>query len=207
MSLFARLKFEWAAYRFARLRAKRFQQYGVPAPHRGGMVFGSRRSQSGWTLIELMIVVAIIGIAAALSLPAYANFTSRAAASEGIQLADAYESSVSDTYMSSGQAPGNDGEAGVSTQKGKYVATIDVKGAGQIVVTYGLAAPATFNGQTLVFTPYLTSDGSTLAWVCGYATPLAGWTALPADAAGTGNAAPATTIGAQYLPKACRAGG
>jgi len=209
MSFLARLRFEFHRFRLLRMQAARRRRMLVDhQPHRTGFVFGAPyRDMRGFTLLELMITVGIVALLAALALPAYANYSVRAAASEGIQMADAAETAVSESYQATGVAPGNAGEAGYSQQVGKYVSSIAVGGAGVVSVTYGGAAPSAINGTVLSLTPYLTSDGITLGWVCAYGSVPTGWHALTADAAGSGNPAPVTSIGAQYLPKACRTGG
>ena len=84
--------------------------------------------QKGFTLIELMIVVAIIGILAAIAIPAYQDYTIRAQVSEGMVLASAAKAAVAETYLNTGVAPANREEAGMSGDAtdtfGKYVSSI-----------------------------------------------------------------------------------
>ena len=86
--------------------------------------------QKGFTLIELMIVVAIIGILAAIAIPAYQDYTIRAQVSEGMNLAAAAKAAVSESFLNRGRAPANRTEAGMSTNatdtSGKYVTSVDV---------------------------------------------------------------------------------
>lgn len=182
-----------------RLRMKRAQwrrQYWTPATAR----------QRGFTLIELLVVVAIIGILAAIAVPSYLAYATRAKVSEGISLADGFEAAVNAMYASAQVPPGNNAEAGVVNTVGKYE-TLNIAGSGQVVVTFASTAPAAIANSVLVLSPYLTSDGTTVGWLCGYAPVPTGWTALTADAAGTGNPAPANTINAQYLPSICAQAG
>ena len=83
--------------------------------------------QKGFTLIELMIVVAIIGILAAIAIPAYQDYTIRAQVSEGMTLAAAAKAAVAETYLNTGDAPADREEAGMSDTdtdtQGKYVAS------------------------------------------------------------------------------------
>ncbi|EMS2369404.1 pilin, partial [Neisseria gonorrhoeae] len=85
--------------------------------------------QKGFTLIELMIVIAIVGILAAVALPAYQDYTARAQVSEAILLAEGQKSAVTEYYLNNGIWPENNGDAGVasaSTIKGKYVQKVEV---------------------------------------------------------------------------------
>ncbi|HHY5195065.1 TPA: pilin, partial [Neisseria meningitidis] len=86
--------------------------------------------QKGFTLIELMIVIAIVGILAAVALPAYQDYTARAQVSEAILLAEGQKSAVTEYYLNHGEWPGNNSSAGVATSskiKGKYVKEVEVK--------------------------------------------------------------------------------
>jgi type IV pilus assembly protein PilA len=168
--------------------------------------------QKGFTLIELMIVVAIIGILAAIAIPAYQDYTVRAQVSEGMNLAAAAKAAVSEYFLNRGKAPATRTEAGMSANKadtsGKYVASVDVAN-GNILVTYGNEASTQLtNGpQTLGLTPYETKDLS-VAWKCG-AAPIPANTNLMGTAGGVnvavnndGSLAAANMQ--KYLPAACR---
>ncbi|EMU2149796.1 pilin, partial [Neisseria gonorrhoeae] len=85
--------------------------------------------QKGFTLIELMIVIAIVGILAAVALPAYQDYTARAQVSEAILLAEGQKSAVTEYYLNNGIWPANNGDAGVASAsdiKGKYVESVTV---------------------------------------------------------------------------------
>ncbi|HFB2292220.1 TPA: pilin [Neisseria gonorrhoeae] len=85
--------------------------------------------QKGFTLIELMIVIAIVGILAAVALPAYQDYTARAQVSEAILLAEGQKSAVTEYYLNHGKWPANNGDAGVASSaeiKGKYVKSVTV---------------------------------------------------------------------------------
>jgi type IV pilus assembly protein PilA len=159
--------------------------------------------EAGYTMLELLIAVAIVAILFALALPAYANYTIRAAASEGVRLGDMYESAVVENYQSSGTFPVNNEAAGLNPVDGKYtLATGSGVTNGSIIIQYQNTAPAALSGTQLVMTPYVTTTGS-VAFVCGYASPQIGWTVAP----GAPLNSTATTVPDPYLPKACRAGG
>jgi len=166
--------------------------------------------QKGFTLIELMIVVAIIGILAAIAIPAYQDYTIRAQVSEGMNLAAAAKAAVAESFLNRGGAPATRTIAGMSPvatdTSGKYVTSVDVAN-GTIVITYGNEANAQIKGKTLGLTPYETPDLS-IAWKCGGAGAPAG--AALMGTSGGGNVAvlnDGTLAGAalvKYLPSACR---
>ncbi|ENS8022790.1 pilin [Neisseria gonorrhoeae] len=87
--------------------------------------------QKGFTLIELMIVIAIVGILAAVALPAYQDYTARAQVSEAILLAEGQKSAVTEYYLNNGEWPENNTSAGVASSatdiKGKYVKEVKVE--------------------------------------------------------------------------------
>ncbi|EMT5756402.1 pilin, partial [Neisseria gonorrhoeae] len=96
--------------------------------------------QKGFTLIELMIVIAIVGILAAVALPAYQDYTARAQVSEAILLAEGQKSAVTEYYLNNGKWPANNGDAGVASAskiKGKYVKEVKVENG---VVTATMAS-------------------------------------------------------------------
>ncbi|EMU0380644.1 pilin, partial [Neisseria gonorrhoeae] len=97
--------------------------------------------QKGFTLIELMIVIAIVGILAAVALPAYQDYTARAQVSEAILLAEGQKSAVTEYYLNHGKWPEDNDKAGVASSptdiKGKYVKQVEVKNG---VVTAQMAS-------------------------------------------------------------------
>jgi type IV pilus assembly protein PilA len=160
--------------------------------------------QKGFTLIELMIVVAIIGILAAIAIPAYQDYTVRAQVSEGMNLAAAAKAAVAETFLNRGTAPVNRTAAGMSANvtdtSGKYVDQVAVTN-GTITIRYANEANAAINQRTLELVPYVTPDNS-VAWRCG-AAPVPGGTTIMTGAAYTGGTLVTGAL-TRYLPAACR---
>lgn len=120
--------------------------------------------QKGFTLIELMIVVAIIGILAAIALPAYQDYTKRARVSEGLTLAAGAKTAVAEFHASEGKFPASNGEAGLATKtdiKGNAVTEVGVGKDGVITVKFNAKAE---NGKSITLKPTATDGGVT--WDC-----------------------------------------
>ncbi len=166
-----------------------------------------RARQAGFTLIELMIVVAIIGILAAIAIPAYQDYTIRAQVSEGLNMAAHAKTRVQESYLNRGEAPADRATAGLSPTptdtSGKYISSVDVVD-GVIVVTFGNEVNAVINGLTLTLTPYETT-GLGVVWRCGAAAAPGGGAVLLGSTGGGNQAAYlAPTVPSEYLPAPCR---
>jgi len=126
-----------------------------------------KKVQQGFTLIELMIVVAIIGILAAIAIPAYQDYTIRAQVSEGLSLSGGAKVAVTEFYQDRGVFPTTNLEAGIETNtniRGKYVNDVAVAAGGVVTVTYGYDAHLLINGESIVLTP-IDQIGS-IEWGC-----------------------------------------
>ena len=154
--------------------------------------------QKGFTLIELMIVVAIIGILAAIAIPAYQDYLIRSQVSEGLTMAAAAKAGVSEFYANKGAWPTNNSAAGMgaaSTIEGKYVSAITIAN-GAISVDFGNEAnTANLKPYKLGLTPGVSGNGDVI-WKCGTAQNPSGWTANATVAS--------TTVPGKYLPSSCR---
>ena len=145
------------------------------------------KKQQGFTLIELMIVVAIIGILAAIAIPAYQDYTIRAQVSEGLNLAGGAKAAVTEYYQDSGDLATSNDEAGLETNTeiaGKYVDSVSVgdDGSGvdgEIQITYGGDVNNIIDGDSLLLTP--STNAGSVEWQCS-----------------------STEIENKHLPAACR---
>ncbi|HGG9335383.1 TPA: pilin [Neisseria meningitidis] len=160
--------------------------------------------QKGFTLIELMIVIAIVGILAAVALPAYQDYTARAQVSEAILLVEGQKSAVTEYYLNHGIWPANNSSAGVASSadiKGKYVQKVEVNNG---VVTATMASSNVNNeikGKKLSLWAKR-QDGS-VKWFCGQpVTRAANNTAKDAVTAANDNSN--NGINTKHLPSTCR---
>jgi type IV pilus assembly protein PilA len=160
------------------------------------------RTQQGFTLIELMIVVAIIGILAAVAIPAYQDYTIRAQVTEGLNMASEAKASIAEFNSARGRFPGSAGSAGIAQTatsiNGNYITQLAITGSGVVTVTYGNKANALINGQTIALNPRRNAAGG-VVWTCGAATEVGGLSGGTANANQTN-----TSVTPKYMPVECR---
>ncbi|HEZ5706073.1 TPA: pilin [Neisseria meningitidis] len=157
--------------------------------------------QKGFTLIELMIVIAIVGILAAVALPAYQDYTARAQVSEAILLAEGQKSAVTEYYLNHGKWPGNNTSAGVassSTIKGKYVQSVEV--AKGVITATMLSSGVNKEIQGKKLSLWAKRQNGSVKWFCGQPVTRNATTTNDDVNKATGN----NEIDTKHLPSTCR---
>ncbi|HFC6456813.1 TPA: pilin [Neisseria meningitidis] len=157
--------------------------------------------QKGFTLIELMIVIAIVGILAAVALPAYQDYTARAQVSEAILLAEGQKSAVTEYYLNHGEWPANNSSAGVATSaniKGKYVQSVEVKNG--VVTATMLSSGVNKEIQGKKLSLWAKRQDGSVKWFCGQPVTRAAKAKDDVTADTTTN----TKIDTKHLPSTCR---
>ncbi|MEP4485720.1 pilin [Marinobacter alexandrii] len=148
-----------------------------------------KKAQQGFTLIELMIVIAIVGILAAIALPAYQDYTVRAKMSEVIATVAEAKTTIAEFAANKGSMPENASEAGINTaSNGNFVTSADFTGAAGVGTYTVTASDATelqdAGGMTIELIGTINSTTRVVTWVCGPST--------------------GSTDQSKYLPSSCR---
>jgi len=163
-----------------------------------------KKYNHGFTLIELMIVVAIIGILASIAVSAYQTYTVRAQVAEALNMAAGAKTPVIDAYNMTGAPPADRAAAGMtalaSDTQGKYVSAVDIDD-GRVDITFGNDAHQDIQGGVVSFTPYVAPSGS-IVWRCASAAAPNGTVLLTGGGITAAYIAP--TIDNRYLPSSCR---
>ncbi|HEZ6447833.1 TPA: pilin [Neisseria meningitidis] len=158
--------------------------------------------QKGFTLIELMIVIAIVGILAAVALPAYQDYTARAQVSEAILLAEGQKSAVTEYYLNHGEWPKNNTSAGVASSskiKGKYVKEVEVKNG--VVTATMLSSGVNNEIQGKKLSLWAKRQDGSVKWFCGQ--PVTRNDTAKDDTVAADTDA-AKKIDTKHLPSTCR---
>ena len=139
--------------------------------------------QKGFTLIELMVVVAVIGVLSAIAIPQYQNYVARAQVAEGFSLVASGKMAVAEYYNENGSYPADNAAArlgAANTIIGKYVGSVTVGNAGALTVAFNTStAHSKLQGKNFVLTPK--DNGGSISWNCGVGT-----------------------VGVDYLPNSCQ---
>ncbi|CWR95748.1 fimbrial protein [Neisseria meningitidis] len=161
--------------------------------------------QKGFTLIELMIVIAIVGILAAVALPAYQDYTARAQVSEAILLAEGQKSAVTEYYLNHGEWPGDNSSAGVASStdiKGKYVAGVKVEKG---VITATMASSNVNNEiKDKKLSLWAKRQDGSVKWFCGQPVARANANGANNDEVTAANGKGTANIDTKHLPSTCR---
>jgi len=161
--------------------------------------------QHGFTLIELMIVVAIIGILAAVALPAYQDYTIRTQVAEGLNLSKEIQAAANEFRVDRGHFPATHASAGLPLATsiiGNYVSNVALDAQGMITITYGIKANDTIRNLNLAIAPATpggtATSSSPLTWICARSAP------TRVTIIGTSTPGKATTLLDKHMPSACR---
>jgi len=159
----------------------------------------TKKPSAGFTLIELMIVIAILGILASIALPAYQNYVVRSQVSEAMQLSEELKEAITHYYVNRGYFPKNNKSAGVPKSEflmGNYTKSMKVVN-GAIHSTLGNRVNSNLSGKIFTIRPIVVTGSPTspFSWVCGYAEPPDGMEAVAANH---------TNLEGMFLPSTCR---
>lgn len=153
----------------------------------------------GFTLIELMVVIAVLGILLSVSIPAYSDYTIRAQVAEGISMIGELKPRIVEFQRAHGRFPADNAQGGIAAPEhliGNYVDQVELVD-GALHIRYGHRVNAQIKGKQLTIRPvYVTAaPDSPVSWICGRAEPVPGMTAAGEDR---------STLEPRFVPAACR---
>lgn len=125
----------------------------------------NKNKYSGFTLLELMIVVAIVGILASIGMTAYGDYMIRTQAAEGFSLAQGAEMAVNEHFAQTGVLASNNQQASFSGAVGKYISDVSISNNGVVVATFGNDANVKIKDKAIRLSPQVTNNGN-LNWLC-----------------------------------------
>jgi type IV pilus assembly protein PilA len=174
------------------------------------------KRQHGFSLVELMVTLAVMGTLAVMAVGSFSSYNSRAQVAEAFTVAETLQGDFKALYADDGKTPPQSladmygaGAAATATQHvGRYIASANLDG-GVLVLTYGLSAAGDLDGSVLTLEPYETVTGS-LLWRCGTAPAPTDGLGAPLNVAGTVAGSPitgtasVTTVPNELLPRSCK---
>ncbi|MFN3234433.1 MAG: type IV pilin protein [Gammaproteobacteria bacterium] len=166
-----------------------------------------RRNIKGLTLLELIVVLAVIGVLSSLAMISFNDFSVKAQVAEGLTMAPPYKMAVVEYFMTNGDAPKDRQEAGLtpnqSDSKGNYISSLNIVN-GVLDMGFGNDSSSAISGKKLTHTPYESEDLLSVTWRCGQADAPDGLKAMGTSSGQTTANYIPSNIDKKHLPNACK---